>query len=97
MRASRDETRVVELLAKRGLLLVQDPELPSVVGLLLGGTLRSSWWGHPNAQRVFDALTALGDRDDVLFTKLRDGPLHRPKSAPNADESHSPRPTERIC
>jgi hypothetical protein len=68
-----DEQAVMKVLAERGLLLVQDKELPSVVGLLLRGSLATSWWGHPDAQRVFDALTALGDRDDVLITKLLHG------------------------
>jgi hypothetical protein len=64
---------VLAELKSRGLLLQQDRELPSVVGLVLGEALKTSWWSHPRAQQVFLALSALNDHEDVLFTKLLSG------------------------
>lgn len=69
----RPVSRVVAALADKGLLLKQDKALPSVVGILTGESLRTSWWSHPKAHLIFAVLSELADRPDVLFTKL----LHR--------------------
>jgi hypothetical protein len=72
--------RVLEALAQRGLLLEQDKELPNVVGILTGQSLRTSWWSHPRARSIFATLTELARHPDVLFTKLLYGKvtlLHR--------------------
>jgi len=72
--------RVLEVLAERGLLLEQDKELPNVVTLLTGQSLRTSWWSHPRARLIFATLTELARHPDVLFTKLLYGKvtlLHR--------------------
>ena len=76
-RALRD---VLETLAARRLLLKQDPTLPSVVGVLTGERLRTSWWSHPDARRIFATLSRLVDHPDVLATKLlrrKDTFVHR--------------------
>ena len=76
----RAAQRVLEALAERGLLLKQDKELPNVVTLLTGQSLRTSWWSHPRAHLIFAALTHLARHPDVLFTKLLYGKvtlLHR--------------------
>jgi len=62
--------RVLEILDHTGLLLKQDKELPNVVSLLTGESLRGSWWSHPKAGLVFEVLSELSDHPDVLFTKL---------------------------
>ena len=62
--------RVLAALAEHGLLLQQDRELPSVVSLVTGSALRTSWWSHPRGRLVFAVLGGLADHDDVLFTKL---------------------------
>ncbi len=60
-------------LARHGLLLQQDRELPSVVTIVIGESLRGSWWSHPRGREVFAALTDLADHPDAIFTKLLHG------------------------
>ena len=72
--------RVLASLADRGLLLKQDKELPSVVGIVTGESLRTSWWSHPKGRLIFAVLSELADHEDVLFTKLllgKDTLVHR--------------------
>ena len=72
--------RVLANLADKGLLLKQDKELPSVVGLVTGESLRTSWWSHPKGRLIFAVLSELADNPDVLFTKLllrKDTLVHR--------------------
>jgi hypothetical protein len=66
----RPADRVSSELRARGLLLQQDKTLPSVVGLITGESLRTSWWSHPKGRAIFAVLSELADRRDVLFTKL---------------------------
>lgn len=71
---------MLESLARHGLLLKQDRVLPSVVGLMTGESLKTSWWVHPKARAIFRVLGQLADHPDVLFTKLvsdKDTLVHR--------------------
>lgn len=71
---------VLAALLERGLLLTQDRELPSVVGLVTGEVLETSWWSHPKSQRIFKVLAELADHADVLIAKLirgKDTLIHR--------------------
>ena len=71
---------VLAALTAKGLLLTQDKALPSVIGILTGETLRTSWWVHPKAHLIFSVLSELADHPDVLFTKLlyrKDTLVHR--------------------
>ncbi len=54
-------------LAKHGLLLLQDKELPSAVGIITGEKLSGSWWSHPRAHEIFRRLEEL---DDAIGIKL---------------------------
>ena len=54
-------------LDKYGLLLLQDKELPSAVGIITGEEVSGSWWSHPRANEIFRKLQAL---DDALAVKL---------------------------
>lgn len=65
-----DYRKVLTALKQHGLLLQQDKTLPSVVGLIAGQPLSTSWWGHPKGQQIFACLSQLADRDDVLMTRL---------------------------
>ena len=65
-------SEVLAALAEQGLLYKQDKQLPSVVGIVTGESLRTSWWSHPRAHLIFAVLTDLADHPDVLFTKLLD-------------------------
>jgi hypothetical protein len=69
----RPADRVSSVLRAKGLLLQQDKTLPSVVGLITGEALSTSWWGHPKGRTIFAVLSELADRPDVLFTKLLSG------------------------
>lgn len=71
---------VLSELERSGLLLKQDKRLPSVVSLLAGGPLSSSWWSHPDSRRMFRVLAALAAHRDVLLSKLllaKDTFVHR--------------------
>jgi hypothetical protein len=61
---------VVLTLQRHGVLLQQDRKMLSVVGIITGETLSSSWWNHPRGSEIFDCLTRLVDRADVLTTRL---------------------------
>jgi hypothetical protein len=66
--------------AERGLLLKQDARLPDVVGFLAGGPIRGSWWTHPGAHALFDALQEFTAGPDCLEVKLvagKDTFVHR--------------------
>ena len=54
-------------LAKYGLLLLQDKELPSAVGIIAGEAVSGSWWAHPRSHEIFRKLEEL---DDVIRAKL---------------------------
>ncbi len=72
--------RVLAALGDKGLLFTQDKTFPSVVGILTGESLRTSWWSHPKAHLIFSVLLELADHPDVLFTKLlyhKDTLVHR--------------------
>jgi hypothetical protein len=63
---------VFAALMQHGLLLKQDKSIPSVVGVITGESLRTSWWSHPKSHLIFSVLAILADDSRVLFTKLLD-------------------------
>ena len=63
---------VFAALTRHGLLLKQDKSIPSVVGLVTGESLRTSWWSHPKSHLIFSVLTRLADDPRVLLVKLLD-------------------------
>ena len=65
-----DETAAAILTAvdRYGVLLVHDQVLPSVTALVAGGPVSGSWWSHPEANRIYNALGALDDQ--VATVKL---------------------------
>jgi hypothetical protein len=65
--------RVLAELERFGLLLVQDGALPSVATLIAGEPIRGSWWGHRAGKTIFDTLSELEDRDDLVFARLLSG------------------------
>ena len=52
-------TKAVE---REGLLLVHDQVLPSVTALIAGGPVPGSWWSHPLANLIYNALGAIADQ-----------------------------------
>ncbi len=72
--------QVLAVLTSHGLLLKQDKTIPSVVGILTGEALSTSWWSHPKGRLIFAVLSELADHPDVLLTKLlcrKDTLVHR--------------------
>ncbi|HET7706778.1 MAG TPA: hypothetical protein VFM36_11875 [Thermoanaerobaculia bacterium] len=65
-----DCATVVRTLERHGLLLQQDRTVASVVGIITGEALASSWWNHRRGSEIFECLTNLGDRADVMITRL---------------------------
>jgi hypothetical protein len=60
--------RIRTALAQRGLLLLQDAELPAATTLITGEVVRGSWWGHAQNKLVYDTLQQLAD--EVVWVKL---------------------------
>jgi hypothetical protein len=57
-------------LERYGLLLLADPKLPSVAGVIAGEALRGSWWGHPRGKEIYAVSEGLASQPDVLLAKL---------------------------
>lgn len=47
-----------------------DQHLPSVVSAIVEKPIHGSWWGHPQGDKIYQALGILSQRPDVLITKL---------------------------
>jgi len=62
--------RVFAQLQEDGLLLLSDPELPSVSGIIAGEKIRGSWWSHELGQTIFTVSEMIEDHKDVLIVKL---------------------------
>ena len=58
-------------LKRIGLLLLQDKKLPSVVGIITGEALSTSWWSHPRGQDIFQCLEAIEEKS--IATSLING------------------------
>lgn len=63
---------LLDAIAEHGLLLLQDKKLANVVTFMTGERIKGSWWSHPRAQEIFNAVEAL-PADQVLETKLVGG------------------------
>ena len=48
-------------LDREGILLQHDQVLPSASAIVAGEPVRGSWWAHPMAHPIYDALNALED------------------------------------
>ncbi len=73
MTARTDFQCVYRELQLRGLILQADADLPSVARLLIGGTFKGSWWGHPKGNAIYNLSGELHERPDVLALKLVSG------------------------
>ena len=58
-------------LERWGLLLLQDPVLPSLATLIAGAPIRGSWWGHARGGDIFRVANEL--EQEVVTAKLIDG------------------------
>jgi len=73
VKRTRSDSEVVARFLVNGLLLESDHHLPSVVGVVAGNRIKGSWWGHPKGREIWRELNELGERDDVLTTRLISG------------------------
>jgi len=64
------EKQVLREIEKRGILLVTDPVLPSVTGIIAGEPVSGSWWSHARAHEMYAVLTSLEEEQGVLRVKL---------------------------
>jgi hypothetical protein len=55
------------------MLVRQDKLLPSVVGIITGERLTTSWWNHPKAHEIFHCLAQLAEDANVLVSRLIGG------------------------
>jgi len=62
--------RVLREIEKQGILLVTDPLLPSVTGIIAGEPVSGSWWSHARAHEIYAVLTSLEEERGVLRVKL---------------------------
>ena len=60
-------------LDRHELLLVTDPVLPSVAGIVAREPVKGSWWSHPASQAIFAVLERLDDAEDTLLVKFISG------------------------
>lgn len=53
---------IIRTVDREGLLLVHDQVLPSVTALIAGEPVAGSWWAHPSANLIYNALGTIEDR-----------------------------------
>jgi hypothetical protein len=63
--------RILVAVDHRGLLLIHDQVLPSVTALIVGAPVEGSWWSHPMANTIYNALGAI--ESSVAVVKLIGG------------------------
>ena len=65
---------MLTLLREHGVMLASAKgPVPNVADAIAGERIRGSWWGHSRGKRIFAALNALQDSDDVLTCRIVDG------------------------
>ncbi len=62
MRVSEAASLIAEAVEAEGLLLVHDQMLPSATALIAGEPILGSWWSHPLANLIYNALGVIEDR-----------------------------------
>jgi hypothetical protein len=62
-----------KFVAKHGVVLASAKgTVPSVAEAIAGEPIVGSWWSHPKAQAIFDALSSIDDDEDIRSFKLID-------------------------
>lgn len=49
--------------------------VPSIAAAIAGGSIRGSWWGHPQGRTIFAITRGIRDCPDVLVCRLVDGKI----------------------
>lgn len=68
MTGSPVAAQILDAVERAGLLLVHDAALPCVTEVVTGGPVAGSWWSHPLANAIYNALGEL--EDDVATVRL---------------------------
>lgn len=67
----REKTKEArDFLTARGLLLLSDSTLPSLVSLVTGKGVNGTWWGHPQGNLIFNVASELEDDAKIITAKL---------------------------
>jgi hypothetical protein len=66
----RHARRLLAALDREGVLLQHDQVLPSASGTIAGEPVRGSWWAHPMAHPIYDALNSIEDGLHAVRVKL---------------------------
>lgn len=64
---------IVRALEEHGLLLLTDARLPSVAAIVVGSSVRGSWWSHPQGRAIFAACEIFAHHPDALVTRIVSG------------------------
>jgi hypothetical protein len=62
--------KALVLLGSAGLLMISDGRLESIAGLVTGGPVRGSWWGHERGKEIYATAEIVTDHKDVVVVKL---------------------------
>lgn len=65
-----ESRKVLTALKRHGLLLISDPNIPSVVSLVTGEKVKGSWWGHPKGNLIYNLLQEIEDSPDLISVKF---------------------------
>jgi hypothetical protein len=49
--------------------------VPRLTEYIVGGTIKGSWWAHPQGRAIFTLINAVEDSGDVLICRMIDGKL----------------------
>jgi hypothetical protein len=75
-RSTASPTKWVKFVERHGVVLASARgPVPSVAEAIAGEPIVGSWWSHPKAQTIFDALVSIDDSDDIRCFKLVDGKI----------------------
>lgn len=64
---------VLKAVEKHGLLLENDPAVPSVISILAGEPVKGGWWTHPHGNRIHNELNETYDAGDFITIKILNG------------------------
>lgn len=75
-RTTRATSQWERFVASHGVVLATARgSVPSIAEQVVGEPIVGSWWSHPKAKAIFDALSTLDDCEDIRCFKLIDGKI----------------------
>lgn len=93
MDVSEAALAIAEAIDVDGLLLVHDQRLPAATSVVADEPVMGSWWSHPLANVIYDALEELEDRYAMVKLVAGKQTLIAPRCGPTSSPSvrHSSR------